>query len=168
MAEPNRPNLDRGPARWSRQCGASSGAPGGSSWIRPLRPKQSKGPARGGRASWAGLLRYGPVIAVLPSGAPPVAVPSPAAPPFLWSIGGLRGEKRGPAGETKLFAPDSVPFLAVPPVLSGGGFVVEGRSAAQKDAPRLRSRLIEGAAPKAAPRQKSKAGHRASMHGASG
>ena len=71
--------------------------------------------------SWAGLLRYGPVIAVLPSGAPPIAVPPPRRAAFVSGIGGLRGEKMGAEGEINPFAPDSVPFLALPPVPSGGG-----------------------------------------------
>ena len=59
-------------------------------------PSTVKGRLREAALSWAGLLRYGPVIAVLPSGAAPIAVPFPRCAAFVSGVGGLRGKRPAP------------------------------------------------------------------------
>ena len=85
-----------GPARWSRRVAGDSSAPGGLPGNHLGHRTRKEGRLREAALSWAGLLRYGPVIAVLPIGAAPIAVPFPRRAAFVSGVGGLRGKRPAP------------------------------------------------------------------------
>ena len=86
--------------------------------------QQDKGASSGRPRFVGGPASLRPGYRRAPQWRAPHRRPSPRRAALVLWVGGWRGEKRGAEDEINPFAPDSVPFLALPPVPSGGGFVV--------------------------------------------